>query len=83
MKSYKLKVKSIEMARNKAKIKYMKVALGKAKAREIDVSWNDYAPMCPRCGSFDVERHHPGELWPCCPNCGQRVKQPKGKEESL
>lgn len=57
-------------------MKQVRQALNKARAKEIKISWDDYYPMCPRCGSWEVERHR-GEIWPYCPMCGQRLKDLK------
>lgn len=60
------------------RMKQVRQALSKARAKEIKISWDDYYPMCPRCGSWEVERRHrSGEIWPYCPMCGQKLKDLK------
>lgn len=58
---------------DQVRLKQARQALSKARAKEIKISWSDYYPMCPRCGSWEVERHR-GEIWPYCPMCGQKLK---------
>lgn len=63
---------------DQVRLKQARQALSKARAKEIKISWDDYYPMCPRCGSWEVERRHrSGEIWPYCPICGQRLKDLK------
>ncbi len=57
-------------------IKFTHRALRRARAKEIDINWDGYYPMCPVCGSWEVEEHR-GKLWSFCPNCGQKIKQPE------
>lgn len=59
-------------------LRWTRQALSKARAKEIKISWDGYYPMCPGCGSREVERRYrSGEIWPYCPNCGQRLKDLK------
>lgn len=59
-------------------LRWTRKALSKARAKEIKISWEGYYPMCPGCGSWEVERRYrSGEIWPYCPNCGQRLKDLK------
>lgn len=55
------------------KVKYISVAVQKSVAKEVSISWSDYFPICPRCGSWSVERTQ-GKLWNYCPECGQKIK---------
>ena len=59
-------------------IKWIRQALDKARPKEIRISWSDYYPMCPRCGSWEAERHR-REIWPYCPMCGQKLKDIKAE----
>lgn len=57
-------------------IKQVRQALNKARAKEIKISRGHY-PMCPRCGSWEIERRHrSGEIWPMC---RQRLKDLKAE----
>lgn len=60
-------------------IKWIRQALNKARPKEIMISWDGYYPMCPRCGSWEAERHR-GEIWPYCPMCGQKIKGCQNQE---
>lgn len=62
-------------------LKWVRQALSKARAKEIEISWDGYYPMCPRCGSWEIERRYrSGEIWPYCPICGQKLKAPKAEQ---
>lgn len=60
-------------ARKSKRRKFIRAAVRKAVAREVEISWSDYYPMCPACGSWEVEKT-PGKVWNYCPECGQRIK---------
>lgn len=47
---------------NQTHLKWISQALSKARAEKIKISWSDYYPMCPRCGSWEAERHRGGAL---------------------
>lgn len=64
------------------RLKQARQALSKARAKEIKISWDGYYPMCPRCGSWEAERHH-GEPWPYCPICGQKLKALKAEQVKI
>ncbi len=63
-------------------IKWIRQALDKARPKEIRISWDGYYPMCPRCGSWEAERHR-GEIWPYCPMCGQKLKDLKAEPKKV
>ena len=63
-------------------MKWASQVLSKARAKEIKISWDGYYPMCPRCGSWEAERHR-GEIWPYCPMCGQKLRDVKIKKEEV
>ncbi len=64
-----------------AHLKWIRQALDKARPKEIKISWSDYYPMCPRCGSWEIERRYrSGEIWPYCPICGQKLKTLKAEQ---
>lgn len=67
---------------SKIHMKWIRQALDKARAKEIKISWSGYYPMCPRCGSWEVERHR-GEIWPYCPMCGQKLKDLKAEPKKV
>lgn len=63
---------------SQTRMKWIRQALDKARAQEIKISWSDYYPVCPRCGSWQVSRRYrSGEIWPYCPMCGQKLKDLK------
>lgn len=65
-------------------MKWIRQALDKARPKEIKISWSDYYPMCPRCGSWEVERRYrSGEIWPYCPMCGQKLRDIKIKKKEV
>lgn len=67
---------------NQTHLKWITQALSKARAEKIKISWSDYYPMCPRCGSWEAERHR-GEPWPYCPMCGQKLRDIKAKKKEV
>lgn len=69
---------------SKMHIKWVRQALDKARPKEIKISWSDYYPICPRCGSWEIERRYrSGKIWSYCPMCGQKLRDVKIKKEEV